>query len=95
MNGIEAPTVNGSGITNGCGPAVSKPRRTLTALENERVAKAIEDIDGLAFSDVESSNFDEEKELYKRKSKKRALEVDEIEIIKRKVWIVRECLIKS
>jgi len=70
---------------NGYPPALPKPRRILTPRENERVSKALALIDETVFSDVETTGFDMEREQYNEKSKKRALEVSELEARKRKV----------
>ena len=71
--------------TNGYIP-IPKPRKILTAQENERVSKALASIDDAVFSDVETLGFDAEKKQYLEKSKKRALEVGEAETRKRKVF---------
>ena len=70
---------------NGYPPALPKPRRILTPRENERVSKALASIDETVFSDVETTGFEVEREQYYEKSKKRALEVGELEARKRKV----------
>lgn len=72
--------------TNGYAPSYPKPRRVLTARENEVVSKALASIDEAVFSDVETIGFEAEKKRYIEKSKKRALEVGELETRKRKVW---------
>lgn len=71
---------------NGYPPTLPKPRRILTPRENEKVSKALALIDETVFSDVETTGFDVEREQYNEKSKKRALEVDELEARKRKVF---------
>jgi|ERR1700722_12116711 hypothetical protein len=70
---------------NGYPPTIPKPRRILTPRENEIVSKALASIDETVFSDVEITGFDVEREQYNEKSKKRALEVGELEARKRKV----------
>jgi hypothetical protein len=70
---------------NGYPPTLPKPRRILTPRENEIVSKALASIDETVFSDVETTGFDVEREQYNEKSKKRALEVGELEARKRKV----------
>jgi DNA helicase INO80 len=97
----EAPTVATYGTsdlatgplvyTNGYTPAYPKPRIILTARENEKVSKALASIDEAGFSDVETTGFDVEKEQYIEKSKKRALEVGEVEARKRKVCKHKLC----
>jgi DNA topoisomerase VI subunit B len=71
--------------TNGYTPAYAKPRKVLTARENEKVSKALALIDEFVFSDVETTSFDAEEERYIEKGKKRALQVSEAETRKRKV----------
>jgi chromatin-remodeling ATPase INO80 len=71
--------------TNGYSVAAPKPRRVLTATENEKIASALSKIDAAELSDVDDPGFEAEEALYSQKRKKRALEVDEIEAEKRKV----------
>jgi hypothetical protein len=78
-------TSSGMLQANGYPSALPKLRRILTPRENERVSKALALIDETAFSDVETTGFAAEKEQYSEKSKKRALEVGELEARKRKV----------
>ena len=80
-------TSDGQLRTNGLTPALPKPRRVLTARENEKVAKALVHIDEAMLSDIDTLGFDMERKRYAAKSRKRALEVDEVETVKRKVWI--------
>ncbi len=80
-------TSDGQLRTNGYTPALPNPRRVLTARENEKVAKALADIDEAMLSDVDSLGFDIERKRYAAKSRKRALEVDEVETVTRKVWV--------
>jgi hypothetical protein len=78
-------TSSGLMHANGYSPALPKPRRILTPRENESISKALALIDETVFSDVETTGFDVERALYNEKSKKRALEVGELEARKRKV----------
>lgn len=71
--------------TNGYVATVPKPRRALTVRENEKVSKALVEIDDAVFSDVDTTGFDEERKRYITKSRKRALDVEEVETTKRKV----------
>lgn len=64
---------------------LKKPRRTLTEKENERVIKAVEKIDAMQQSDVEGVGFEEEREEYLQKTKKRTMNVKSLESEKRKV----------
>ena len=68
-----------------------KPRKILTARENEKVSKALALIDEAVFSDVETAGFDAEEMQYLERSKKRALEVGEVEARKRKVCKGKLC----
>jgi hypothetical protein len=77
--------------TNGYTPSNPKPRRVLTARENDKVSKALATIDDTGFSDIENPGFDTEEEKYIEKSKKRALAVDEVEVRKRKVCKNKLC----
>ena len=78
-------TSDGHLSTNGYTPPPPKPRKMLTARENEKVSKALADIDEAVFSDIDTLGFDIERKRYLAKSRKRALEVDEVEMLKRKV----------
>ncbi len=53
--------------------------------QNEKVARAMADIDAMELSDVEEPGFSDEKEHFQVRSLKRALEVENIEAGKRKV----------
>ncbi|NJR31500.1 DEAD/DEAH box helicase family protein [bacterium] len=65
-------------------PAV-KPRKTLTANEHERISRAIDAIESQPLSDVEDSEFADEKVRYTQRSRKRALDLEDAEDSKRKV----------
>ena len=65
--------------------AVTKPRKTLTAKEHESISRAMEAIESQPLSDVEESDFASEKERYTQKGRKRVLELEEEENVKRKV----------
>lgn len=82
-----SPLIEGTLQVNGYKASPPKPRRALTVRENEKVTKALAQIDDAALSDVDESIFVGEKERYMQKCKKRALEVDEVETTKRKVSI--------
>jgi hypothetical protein len=80
-------------VLNGREPSISdlapklvlKPRKSLTAKENESISRAMEALESQSVSDVEESDFPAERERYAQKSRKRALELDDAENIKRKV----------
>lgn len=61
------------------------PRKTLTGPENDKVIKAMAEIDEAPLSDVEGPGFEETKENYQQRRHKRAREQDEMEESKRKV----------
>ena len=66
---------------------LAKPRRSLTAKENESISRAMEVIESQPLSDVEGSEFATEKERYAQKCRKRALELEDVENSKRKVRV--------
>ena len=61
------------------------PRKTLTGPENEKVIKAMAQIEEAPLSDTEGPGFDEAREKYEQRRRKRGREHDEIEESKRKV----------
>ena len=61
------------------------PRKTLSGPENDKVRDAMAQIDEAPLSDVESPGFDEAKEKYEQRRRKRGREQDETEHSKRKV----------
>jgi len=71
--------------TNGHVATTINPRRVLTAEENEKVSKFLNDIEDTSFSDIENRGFEQEMARYVAKRKKRVLEEDESENVKRKV----------
>ena len=79
------PLVRGPPSAKGHTPML-EPRRSLTALENERVNRAMAGIEDTALSDLESPEFDLGRHHCSQKAKKRALQCEEIENTKRKVW---------
>ncbi|KAI1612220.1 adenosinetriphosphatase [Exophiala viscosa] len=64
--------------------APAKPRTMLTEREADKVLKALAGVDDSQLSDVEEVGFYEHKERYKQRSRKRAAEVGEAELRKRK-----------
>lgn len=72
-------------ITEPVSKPVVKPRKALTAKEYESISRAMEAIDSQPLTDVEESDFAAEKERYAQKGRKRALELEEAEVVKRKV----------
>lgn len=63
----------------------SKPRKLLTEREAEKILKALTIIDEGPLSDAEDGDFLADKERFKQRSRKRAAEVAEDELRKRKV----------
>lgn len=61
------------------------PRKTLTGPENENVIKAMAQIEEAPLSDLEGPGFEEAKEKYEQRRRKRGREHDEVEESKRKV----------
>lgn len=66
-------------------PPVGKIRLTMSDKENEKVAKAMAEIDAMDLSDVDAPGLSREKEDFRRRSSKRALEIENVEAGKRKV----------
>ncbi|KAK5193031.1 putative DNA helicase ino80 [Exophiala xenobiotica] len=64
--------------------APAKPRKTLTELEADKVLKALNHVEEDPQSDVEDVGFYDQKERYKQKGRKRAAEISETELRKRK-----------
>lgn len=65
-----------------------KPRRTLTIRELENISRAMNAIDSQPLSDVEGSDFANERTRYAHRRRKRALELEEVENVKRKVRVL-------
>ena len=63
----------------------AKPRKVLTDMEADKILKALAIIDDATFSDVEEVGFYEHKERFKQRSRKRAADVCQSELRKRKV----------
>jgi chromatin-remodeling ATPase INO80 len=66
---------------------VAKSRRSPTEKDMEAINKVMAEIENSTKSDVESSGFENELERYVSKGKKRALETERTEAIKRKVCL--------
>ncbi|KIW42182.1 uncharacterized protein PV06_05754 [Exophiala oligosperma] len=64
--------------------APSKPRKALTEIEADKILKAMNMIDEGPMSDADEVEFYELKERYKQRGKKRAAEISEAELRKRK-----------
>jgi hypothetical protein len=62
-----------------------KPRKVLSKSESEKVSNTLAAIDDTVFSDPETGNFAEQRELYRERSRKRARRVEDIESQKCKV----------
>ncbi|KAF5859414.1 putative DNA helicase ino80 [Aspergillus alliaceus] len=65
-------------------PRVSSSRKILSERETETINKHMVEIDNAEKSDVEAPGFEEEHKRYSMKSKKRALDAERIEGIRRK-----------
>jgi hypothetical protein len=79
LNGHELP------MTESASRPTVKPRKHLTANEHESISRAMEALESQPLSDVEESDFVGEKERYAQKIKKRALELEDVENVKKKV----------
>lgn len=77
----------GAGISaNGVDPSKApRPRKILSEKESEVVNKYMAEIDNAEKSDVEAPGFEKERERYLLKGKKRALDVERAEGLRRKV----------
>jgi hypothetical protein len=62
-----------------------QPRMKATVAEGDRIVAAINNIEVTEFSDVENDGWTEQMERYKNRSRKRAAEVHDSELQKRKV----------
>jgi chromatin-remodeling ATPase INO80 len=62
-----------------------KPRKSLTTKEYESISHAMEIIDSQPLSEVDEPGFTAEKERYAQKGRKRVLDLEEVENVKRKV----------
>jgi chromatin-remodeling ATPase INO80 len=79
LNGHELP------MTESASKPTVKPRKYLTAKEHESISRAMEALESQPLSDVEESDFVGEKERYAQKIRKRALELEDVENVKKKV----------
>lgn len=70
---------------------VAKSRRSPTEKDMEAINKVMTEIENSAKSDVESPGFENELERYVSKGRKRALETERTEAIKRKVCLKVSC----
>ncbi len=86
-NSPRKPMLNGHvpSLTESSVKPPIRPRRSLTTQEHERISRAMEALDSQPLSDVEESDFATEKERFMEKTKKRALELEEVDNMKRKV----------
>lgn len=75
--------------------ALSKPRTALTEIEADKILKAMNMIDEGPLSDGDEAGFYELKERYKQRGRKRAAEIGEAELRKRKVSDTRRQVKKS
>ena len=65
-------------------------RRSLTEKEHIRVLKALDNIEADELSDIEDHMLKEQFKAYEQRREKRNLDVENIELGKRKVWIFYE-----
>lgn len=83
---ITKPSTNGAVQSNRhVVPPVGKIKLTMSDKENEKVAKAMAEIDAMDLSDVDAPGFSGEKEDFRRRNVKRVLEIENAEASKRKV----------
>ncbi|RMD42506.1 hypothetical protein DV735_g2614, partial [Chaetothyriales sp. CBS 134920] len=82
VNGFSTMSaVNGTSSTNGTNAI---PRRTATASETEKITKALAAIDDSPLTEVTLSEFDHERSLFERSSKKRVRQLAEVDGNQRK-----------
>ena len=62
-----------------------KPRKVLSRSEIERVSKELSKIEETPLSDTETGGFEEQRQMYRERTKKRARQVEDVEAQKRKV----------
>lgn len=62
----------------------SEPKRTMSDKENDRIQKAMAEIDAMELSEVEAPGWEPAKQSYAHFSRKRLADIDEIETSKRK-----------
>jgi chromatin-remodeling ATPase INO80 len=62
-----------------------KPRKVLSKSESDRVFREMATIEDTAFSDTEAGDFEQQHQLYREKTKKRARQVGDLQEHKRKV----------
>ena len=65
--------------------STSEPKRTMSDKENERIQKAVAEIDAMELSDIEAPGWEPAKQKYVQSSRKRLLDIKDIESSKRKV----------
>lgn len=79
------PSTNGTTESTRHPVPSAKIRLTLSEKENEKVAKAMAEIDAMDLSDIDAPGFSREREDFQRRSLKRTLEIENAEASKRKV----------
>ncbi len=70
----------------------AKPRKMLTAAETEKVTTALARIDDTPLSDIETGDFDVERERYTQRNKKRSRHLTESDGNQRKVCALQPIL---
>ena len=63
----------------------SEPKRAMSDKENERIQKAMAEIDAMELSDIDAPGWETAKQKYAQFSRKRLLDIKDIETSKRKV----------
>lgn len=81
LNGHETSTIKSAS------ERVVKPRMSLTTKELDSISRAMDVVESRLLSDVEDPSFAVEKERYTQKNRKRALDIEEAENVKRKVRV--------
>ena len=85
INGIMAPVPTKDEPMSPLRPVPPpKPRKVLSKSEEERISKELVKIEETSFSDPETGDYEEQRQLYREKTKKRARQVEDVELQKRK-----------
>ena len=85
INGFKPPEISPTLQVSPLKPVQPpKPRKVLSKSEIERVSKELLTIEDTTFSDAETGDFEQQRQLYREKTKKRARQVEDVEGHKRK-----------
>lgn len=82
------PTVPTTSSVNGLPTRAAPARRLLSDRDNEIVNRLMAEIDNADKSDVEGPGFEEELERYEARGRKRAINAEKAESVRRKVCIL-------